>query len=61
MFEQKLKIIFAIAGIASVLGFIGGVAPGFYANSYGLFGTGLGLLLFLTILLIATTVIFQYQ
>ncbi|CAF3441814.1 unnamed protein product [Rotaria socialis] len=61
MLERKLTIIFAIAGIASALGFICGVAPGFYTSSYGLFGIGLGLLLFLSVLLTVATVIFQYQ
>ncbi|CAF2384824.1 unnamed protein product [Rotaria sp. Silwood2] len=61
MLERNAAIVFAIAGIVAVLGFIGGVAPGIYIKSYGLFGIGLGLLLSIIILLIITTFIFEYQ
>ncbi len=77
MFRRKVTILFAIIGIAIILGFITGVAPGYFLKSlfgifflnkiyyllwigYALFGIGLGFLLFIFILLIIITVIFEY-
>ncbi|CAF0811970.1 unnamed protein product [Rotaria sordida] len=61
MLERKTGIVFAIAGIITIIGFIGGVAPGIILKNYGLFGISLGILLFIIILLIITTFIFEYQ